>query len=88
MTHTAQPTRAHVGALAAALGVVAYGTNVSTPLLVLYRDRLDLGDSATMAIFTVYVAGIMGSLVLAGPISDRLGRRRVLLPFMFISAAA
>ena len=88
MTTTAPPTRAHVGALAAALAVVAYGTNVSTPLLVLYRDRLDLGDSATMAIFTVYVAGIMGSLLLAGPISDRLGRRRIVLPFMFISALA
>ncbi len=56
---------------------VAWGTNVSTPFLSTYRERLDLGDSATMAIFTVYVIGIMGSLLLAGPLSDRIGRKVV-----------
>jgi hypothetical protein len=37
--------------LTAGIFVVAYGTNVSTPFLVEYRRRLDLTESATVAIF-------------------------------------
>ena len=77
-------------ALIVAVGMflVGYGTNVSTPFLVLYKDRLDLGQSATMGIFTVYVVGIMGTLVIAGPLSDRFGRRALVLPFSALSAFA
>lgn len=74
--------------VATGLFLVGYGTNVSTPFLVLYRDKLDLGQSATMAIFTVYVLGIMGTLVVAGPLSDRFGRRALVLPFSCLSAVA
>jgi len=68
--------------------LVAYGTNVSTPLLIAYRDRLDLGNSATMAIFTVYVTGILLILPFAGQLSDRHGRGRIATPFIVISALA
>ncbi len=71
--------------LALAVFLVGWGTNVSTPFLVLYRDRLDLGDSATMAIFAVYVIGIMATLPLAGPLSDRFGRRAVAIPGVVLS---
>lgn len=74
--------------LAAGLLLVGYGTNVSTPLLVIYRERLDLGDSATMAIFAIYVLGIFSTLLVAGPVSDRYGRRAVFLPFVVLSALA
>ncbi len=78
----------HTWVLAAGLFVVAYGTNVSTPFLVLYRDRLDLTSSQTMAIFVVYVAGILLTLLFAGPASDRFGRRPVVLPMIVLSAGA
>ncbi len=70
------------------LGVflVSYGTNVSTPLLVSYRERLDLGNSATMAIFTVYVVGILSVLPFAGQLSDRFGRRTTAIPCLVVSA--
>ena len=74
--------------LVVGLFVVAYGTNVSTPLLVLYQERLELGDGETMTIFVAYVAGILASLLLAGPLSDRIGRRAVCLPAMLVTAAA
>lgn len=74
--------------LAAGLFAVSYGTNVSTPFLVLYRDRLDLSPSQTMAIFVVYVAGILGTLLLAGPMSDRVGRRPLVVPMIVISGLA
>lgn len=74
--------------LASGLFAVSYGTNVSTPFLVLYRERLDLSASQTMAIFVVYVAGILGTLLMAGPISDRVGRRPLVVPMIVLSALA
>lgn len=74
--------------LVSGLFAVSYGTNVSTPLLVLYRDRLDLSASQTMAIFVVYVAGILGALLIAGPLSDRLGRRPLVVPMIAVSSLA
>lgn len=82
-------TRADSGsAKIVALGIfaVSYGTNVSTPFLVLYKDRLSLSPSQTMAIFVVYVAGIFSTLFVAGPISDRYGRRALVVPFIVVSA--
>lgn len=74
--------------LCGALLLVGYGTNISSPLLVVYRERLDLSDSATMAIFTVYVFGIVSTLLIAGPASDRYGRRVIVIPFTMLSAVA
>lgn len=78
----------HIRAVALAVFLVSWGTNTSTPFLIRYQERLDLGDSATMAIFTVYVVGIIGTLPLAGPVSDRFGRRAVVIPFTALSALA
>lgn len=68
--------------------MVGWGTNVSTPFLVLYKERLQLSDSATVAIFVVYVAGILGTLLVAGPLSDRFGRKPIVVPFTALSALA
>lgn len=61
---------------------------MSTPFLVLYRDRLDLNDNATQLIFVVYVIGILATLMVAGQLSDSLGRRRVMIPALALSAIA
>lgn len=63
------------------LFAVASGTNVSTPLLLLYRDELALSGPQSTVIFAFYAAGLAPSLLLAGPLSDRFGRRRVVVPF-------
>ncbi len=74
--------------LAAGLFVVAWGTNVSTPLILRYQDRLGLSDTGAVGIFTVYVGGILTSLLFAGRLSDRFGRRPLIIPFTALSAAA
>ncbi len=74
--------------LAAGLFVVAWGTNVSTPLILVYQDRLGLSDLGAVGIFTVYVGGILVSLLFAGRLSDRYGRRPLILPFTAASAVA
>ncbi len=61
------------------LFAVAAGTNVPTPLLLVYRDTLDLSPDVLTALFGSYAAGLVPALFLAGPASDRLGRRRLVV---------
>src|SRR4051794_16216831 len=63
-----------------ALFVVAAGTNVPTPLLLVYQERLDLSAEVLTALFGCYAAGLVPALLLAGQLSDRLGRPRGALP--------
>lgn len=71
-----------------AIFLTAYATNVSTPFLVAYRDRLDLGPTQTQTIFAVYVVGILTTLLFAGPAADRFGRKPMTVPFVATAALA
>lgn len=71
-----------------ALFAVAAGTNVPTPLLLVYQERLGLSPEVLTTLFGVYAAGLVPALLVAGPLSDRLGRRRVALPGIVLSALA
>jgi MFS family permease len=82
------PDRAHRRRLLVAIFAVAYGTNVSTPLLLLYQDRLDLSAWTVTALFAAYPLGLVPALLLGGPASDLRGRRRVTLPFVVLSGVA
>lgn len=70
------------------LFAVAVGPNVPTPLLLIYREQLDLAPSTLAAIFGVYALGLAPSLLFGGPASDRFGRVRVLLPASVLVALA
>lgn len=61
---------------------------MSTPLLLLYRDELGLSHPATTLVFGVYAAGLAPSLLLSGPLSDRFGRRPVVVPFTVLAGLA
>ncbi|MDD7937401.1 MFS transporter [Actinomycetospora lutea] len=65
--------------------VVAFGTNVPTPLLLVYRDTLGLAPTTLTAAFGVYAAGLIPALLLSGPASDRLGRRPIVVPFVVLA---
>ena len=69
------------------LGVAA-GTNVPTPLLLIYRDELAMSSTSVTALFGVYAVGLLPAVMLAGPAADRWGRRRVALPAAVLSALA
>ncbi len=74
--------------LAALLVAVAIGTNVPTPLLLVYRERLSMTDESLTAIFGVYALGLMLALSVAGRAADHFGRRRVVLPGAVCAALA
>jgi MFS family permease len=67
--------------LAFGLFAVAFGTNVPTPLLLIYQHQLHLSASVLTAVFGAYAAGLVPTLFFCGPLSDRIGRRPVALPF-------
>lgn len=68
------------------LFAVAWGGNEFTPLLVMYRHE-GLGSLAVNALLGAYVLGIVPALLIGGPLSDRYGRRPLMLPAPLIAIA-
>jgi MFS family permease len=71
-----------------ALCTVGWGANQFTPMLLLYRSRLGLSAAIVEATFGLYAIGLIPGLLVAGPLSDRIGRRRVVLFALVLSMVA
>jgi MFS family permease len=91
----APPVRARVGhesgfwLVGFAYIVVMAAGGAPTPLYVLYQRRDHFGAAMLTVIFAAYAVGVLVSLLLAGHVSDHIGRRRVLVPavaLQFVSA--
>lgn len=66
---------------------VAWGGNEFTPLLVMYRDGFGFSPVVVDVFLFAYVVGIVPALLIGGPLSDRYGRRPLMLPAPAIAAA-
>ncbi|MGD8195376.1 MFS transporter [Herbiconiux sp. P18] len=69
------------------LVMMAFNT-VPTPLYALYQQRDGFPTVVVTVIFAAYSTGVMLALYLAGHLSDRLGRRRVILAAAAIEIVA
>lgn len=73
--------------VAAALMAVAWGGNEFTPLLVMYRQVSSFSAVIVDMLLGAYVLGIVPALLIGGPLSDRYGRRPLMLPAAPLSLA-
>lgn len=69
-----------------AFAIVLLGTTLPTPLYTIYQDEFGFSELAVTAIFATYATGVIAALLLFGRLSDQIGRRRVLLPGVVLSA--
>ncbi|WP_223853820.1 MFS transporter [Microbispora bryophytorum] len=74
--------------VAAAMFACGWGGNQFTPLLLMYRRLGGYSTLSVDAFLGAYVVGLVPGLLLAGPVSDRRGRRPVLVAGTAASAVA
>ncbi|MBB2741565.1 UNVERIFIED_ORG: MFS family permease [Microbispora rosea subsp. rosea] len=74
--------------VAAAMFACGWGGNQFTPLLLMYRRLGGYSTLSVDAFLGAYVVGLVPGLLLAGPVSDRRGRRPVLVAGTVASAVA
>lgn len=72
--------------VAATLFAVAWGGNQFLPLLVMYRLDEHFSAFTVNVLLAAYVVGLVPGLLIGGPLSDRYGRRSLLLPAPLIGA--
>lgn len=71
-----------------ALVLFALGTSLITPLIPLYQDRLGFNDTTVTLFLVCYVATLVPSMLTLGQVSDRVGRKPVLLGALAVLALA
>jgi MFS family permease len=74
--------------VAYAFAVVMLGTTLPTPLYAIYRGAMGFSEFVVTLIFAAYAAGVIAALLLVGRWSDQIGRRRMLLAGVVLSAAS
>ena len=88
-TSTADRGAAWRPAFLALTGVFTVGmafTTVPTPLYPIYESHEGYGTATITVIFAVYPLGVMASVLLLGHASDRVGRRRAIVPALGLEA--
>src|SRR6266851_5089707 len=61
---------------------------VPTPLYVLYQQRDGISNLTVTVVYAVYAVGVIGSLFLAGHLSDWTGRRHIFVPALLANVAS
>lgn len=72
--------------IAAVFTVAMAFSTVPAPLYPLYQARDGFSAFTVTVVFAVYAVGVMASLLLAGHVSDWVGRKRILIPALALEA--
>lgn len=64
---------------------VGWGGNQFTPLLVMYEQRQGFTPLTTSTLLFAYVIGMVPGLLASGSLSEKLGRRRLVVPGVIVS---
>ena len=71
-----------------ALLIFTMGTSIVTPLFPLYQQDFNLTDGQVTLLFAAYTLTVVPTMLVMGGVSDRIGRRKVMLPAMVCITAA
>lgn len=63
-------------------------SNSATPLYVGWQRKFGFSSSVLTVIFVAYIAGLLATLPVAGQLSDRFGRKPVILPGLVLALLA
>ncbi|MFI0731328.1 MFS transporter [Streptomyces sp. NPDC021225] len=85
---TTPPPRREVWLAAWPVTAVFILSNTATPLYVLWRDELGFSSGMLTVVFACYIVGLLAALLVAGVVSDRVGRKPVLLPALALAVVA
>jgi MFS family permease len=76
-------------AAAAAIALLAFAANsAASPLYRVYQSEFGFSATTLTLLFTVYIAVLLGTLLVLGSTSDYIGRRRVMLAGLAVGAVA
>ncbi len=75
-------------AVAVTLGFLLFASSAPSPLYVVYQHEWRFSPLTLTSVFAVYVLALLVALVFAGSLSDRVGRRPVLLAALSVELAA
>src|SRR4051795_7763818 len=75
---TLSPTAAYV-LVASVIGLALFASGTPSPLYASYRALWGFSPAVLTLVYATYAFGVLASLILAGRISDEIGRRPVLL---------
>jgi predicted MFS family arabinose efflux permease len=90
-THTPRPGRVSTPCafwmLSVTLGFLLFASSAPSPLYVVYQSAWHFSALTLTSVFAVYVVSLLVALVFAGSLSDRVGRRPVLVLALLTQAA-
>ena len=66
--------------VAAAIAVIVLGANTPIPLFTVYQSAWHFTTGTLTVVYAIYSVGVVATVMLVGPLSDAVGRKRVLLP--------
>ena len=69
-----------------AFAATMFGTTLPTPLYPLYRQNVGFSELMVTVIYAAYAVGVLTALLLFGELSDRIGRKPILLTGVALSA--
>jgi MFS family permease len=74
--------------LAATLAALLFASSAPSPLYVVYQRQWDFSAITLTSVFAVYALALLGALLVAGSLSDHVGRRPVVLIALAIEIVA
>ncbi|MBQ0777432.1 MAG: MFS transporter [Pseudomonas sp.] len=91
LSATGGENRRGLAMIAALLAIFTtiFASNLPTPLYSYWKDQWGFSSTALTAVFSIYVLGVVATLLILGSLSDKLGRRQMMVPgLVFILAGA